>query len=220
VPADPRLTDVKFSPRAAELIEAAAQLFFEQGYSKSTTREITNACGLTSGALYNHFTSKEQLLWVIVEGAYKEAVRVCLEAVATGGGDPVVELRQLAVAMTDMHTSRYRINAIVARSERTRLPPAQAAQIEAMHESIPRIWAETLRRGIKSGVFSLPSVDGSEPDLVVVARTMTGYCVYSGFWFGPEHPISPEQLSTLTATFILRMAAPRLKILSLGSPRG
>ncbi len=209
MPADSRLSDAELSPRATELIEAAAHLFYEQGYAKTTTREITKACGLTPGALYNHFASKEQLLWVIVEGAYKEAERVCLEAVAGGGGDPVQELRQLAVAMTDMHTSAYRVNAIVARGERTRLPPDQAAEIEAMHESIPRIWAGALRRGLKSGAFSLPSVDGTEPDLVVVARTMTGYCVYSGFWFGPQHPISADQLSTLVAEFVLRMVAAR-----------
>jgi len=198
--------EATLSPRGIELVDAAARLFFEQGYPQTTTREITGALGLTPGALYNHFASKEELLWVIVDGAYRETQRVCLAAVERGGGDPVAELRELAVAMTYMHTSPYRIKAIVARSERTRLPHAQAAEIEAIHERIPRLWAATLRRGIDRGVFHLPSVGGDEPDLVVVARTMTGYCVYSGYWFGPQQPITAEQLPVLLAEFVLRMA--------------
>jgi len=198
-------SEATLSPRRVQLVDAAARLFFEKGYPQTTTREITKALGLTPGALYNHFLSKEELLWVIVESAYKETERICLAAVERGGGDPTAELRELAVAMTFMHTSPYRIKAIVARTERTRLPHTQAAEIEAIHERIPRIWAATLRRGIDSGVFHLPSVEGDEPDLVVVARTMTGYCVYSGYWFGPEQPITAEQLPLLLAEFVLRM---------------
>lgn len=205
--ATPVLSEQELSPRGVELVDAAAVLFFEQGFSQTTTREITSACGLTPGALYNHFASKEELLWVIVEGAYHEAERISLEAVRKGAGDPVAELRELAYAMTRMHTSAYKIKAIVARGDRNRLPPKQAAQINEIHERIPRIWADTLRRGIDSGVFELPLVEGELLDLVSIARTMTGYCIYSGFWFGPHQPVTSEQISEFQAQSVLRLAS-------------
>jgi AcrR family transcriptional regulator len=206
VEANAALSEDELSPRGAELVDAAARLFYERGFAETTTREITNACGLTPGALYNHFGSKDQILWVIVEGAYHEAERICLEAQKRGDGDPIAELRELAIAMTHMHTSDYRIKAIVARSERTRLPQHQAEQIEKIHERIPRIWAKTVRKGIKSGVFTVPKIDGKQPDLVSYARTLTGYCIYSGFWFGPSSPIAADDLAELQAQMMLRMA--------------
>ncbi|MBS1895080.1 MAG: TetR/AcrR family transcriptional regulator [Actinobacteria bacterium] len=203
---DATLTEQGLSSRGAELVEAAAKLFYERGFTETTTREITNACGLTPGALYNHFSSKEELLWVIVEGAYHHAEQISLDAVKRGDGDPVAELRELAYATTRMHTSDYKIKAIVARLERKRLPKDQAAQIEEVHEKVPRIWAKTLRRGVKSKAFDLPEVDGKQPNLVALSRTMVGYCTYSGFWFGPSQSITSEQLSHLQAEMVVRMA--------------
>jgi AcrR family transcriptional regulator len=206
VEAKAALSESELSPRGVELVDAAAKLFYEHGFTETTTRQITSACGLTPGALYNHFSSKEEILWVIVEGAYHEVLRLSLEAQKRGAGDPVAELRELAYATTHMHTSDYAIKAIIARGQRTRLPKQQAEEIEGIHEKIPRIWAKTLRKGIKSGVFKIAKVDGKQPDLVAVGRTFTGYCIYSGFWFAQKSPMTSDQLSEFQAQMIVQMA--------------
>ncbi|MGW7535010.1 TetR/AcrR family transcriptional regulator [Amycolatopsis sp. NPDC054798] len=50
------------------LVEAAARLFAERGFDKTSTADIQRACGLNpgSGALYKHFPSKRALLEEIV----------------------------------------------------------------------------------------------------------------------------------------------------------
>ncbi|MFE4515289.1 ScbR family autoregulator-binding transcription factor [Kitasatospora sp. NPDC056783] len=54
--------------RQAVLV-AAAEVFDERGYAGATMSEILDRAGVTKGALYFHFTSKEQLaLSVIIEG--------------------------------------------------------------------------------------------------------------------------------------------------------
>ncbi|WP_316523415.1 ScbR family autoregulator-binding transcription factor [Kitasatospora brasiliensis] len=54
--------------RQAVLI-AAAEVFDERGYAAATMSEILDRAGVTKGALYFHFPSKEQLaLAVIIEG--------------------------------------------------------------------------------------------------------------------------------------------------------
>ncbi|MFE4977001.1 ScbR family autoregulator-binding transcription factor [Kitasatospora sp. NPDC056651] len=54
--------------RQAVLV-AAAEVFDERGYAAATMSEILDRAGVTKGALYFHFTSKEQLaLAVIIEG--------------------------------------------------------------------------------------------------------------------------------------------------------
>ncbi|MER7779662.1 ScbR family autoregulator-binding transcription factor [Streptomyces sp. NPDC096191] len=43
------------------ILEAAARVFEERGYQAATIAEILGAAGVTKGALYFHFESKEQL---------------------------------------------------------------------------------------------------------------------------------------------------------------
>jgi AcrR family transcriptional regulator len=54
------------------LLDLAAQLFIERGYSAVSMRDIASAAKLTKGAVYGHFRSKGQLLvevirWKIAE---------------------------------------------------------------------------------------------------------------------------------------------------------
>jgi len=53
------------------ILKQAMRLFFEQGYHGTTIDDITKAAGLTKGALYWHFRSKEDLLKKII-GEYEE----------------------------------------------------------------------------------------------------------------------------------------------------
>ena len=49
------------------LLAAAARLFAEQGVDNSSVDAIARAAGRTSGALYDHFGSKEGLLFALVD---------------------------------------------------------------------------------------------------------------------------------------------------------
>ncbi len=52
-----------------ERIEAAALAqFIRHGYAATTTREIASAVGLTAGALYSHYPSKDALFEAVVKG--------------------------------------------------------------------------------------------------------------------------------------------------------
>ena len=44
---------------------AALRLFVEKGITESTVRDIAAAVGLSEGAMYRHFESKEELAWDI-----------------------------------------------------------------------------------------------------------------------------------------------------------
>ena len=48
------------------------QLFVDKGVAETTVRDIAHAVGLSEGALYRHFTGKEQLVWQLFERHYTE----------------------------------------------------------------------------------------------------------------------------------------------------
>lgn len=48
--------------RAEQILECALGLFFQLGYEATSIPQICNAAGVTKGAFYHHFESKDQLL--------------------------------------------------------------------------------------------------------------------------------------------------------------
>ena len=51
-----------------KILEVSQRLFLEKGYEQTTIQDIVdNLGGLTKGAVYHHFKSKEEIimLWVI-----------------------------------------------------------------------------------------------------------------------------------------------------------
>jgi AcrR family transcriptional regulator len=49
------------------ILAAARELFVERGYAGTSVRDLAEHLGMTKGALYYHFSSKEELLYALVE---------------------------------------------------------------------------------------------------------------------------------------------------------
>ena len=61
--------------RHTRIVETASQLFRERGFQDVTVAEVMNKAGLTHGAFYSHFESKEALMAAAVEFAMQKALR-------------------------------------------------------------------------------------------------------------------------------------------------
>jgi len=60
--------------RRQQLLQAARTLFMRKSYRGTTTEEIARQAGLTKGALYFHFSSKEEILFELVKGMHQELI--------------------------------------------------------------------------------------------------------------------------------------------------
>ena len=69
------------------LLGEARRLFRERGYAATSLEQIAEAAGVTKGAIYGHFSSKEDLLISATEAAPTPAW-------ATAMNDPSVPLRE------------------------------------------------------------------------------------------------------------------------------
>jgi len=65
---EPRVR-LRAEQRREQLLGVAARLFAERGFARTTTREIARAAGVSEGAIYRHFRSKEELLFTYVRRA-------------------------------------------------------------------------------------------------------------------------------------------------------
>ncbi|WP_131786046.1 TetR/AcrR family transcriptional regulator [Protofrankia symbiont of Coriaria ruscifolia] len=62
--------------RRAQIITAASDLFYRFGYHNVGTEDIASAVGITAGALYRHFRSKEELLACTLTDSFELAAAV------------------------------------------------------------------------------------------------------------------------------------------------
>lgn len=68
--------------RRAELIAAAQTLFFERGYDATSVEDIIGRAGVSKGAFYYYFPSKEAVLEAIAEQMAQETA-IATQAIVT-----------------------------------------------------------------------------------------------------------------------------------------
>ena len=69
-----------------KILRAALQLFFEHGYKDTSYDMLIHKTGLSKGAIYHHFKSKEELLIAVCEFFLQESLK-------TGSPDPLREIK-------------------------------------------------------------------------------------------------------------------------------
>ena len=191
-------------PRApVEAIRAAAfAQFAERGYPAVTVRDIMKACGLTQGALYNHFRSKDELLHDIIASTQSELEKVCQQAVAAAGPDPRARLAAFVRAYVVRHC-RLRIEALVANRELSWLDAAHVADIRRSRRVIRDIVVAILEGGLEKGLFDPPQVAGRR-DLKAIAMALLDEWTHVSMWYVPGGRLSEEQMAELYAEMALR----------------
>jgi AcrR family transcriptional regulator len=71
-----RLTrEEKKARTRAQLIDAAATVFARQGFSAASLDEVAEEAGLTKGAVYSNFESKEDLFQAVIDARLNEPMR-------------------------------------------------------------------------------------------------------------------------------------------------
>ena len=59
--------------RDAQILEAAVKVFSEKGYSAASLQDVADSVGLLKGSLYHYISSKESLLFRILQESHRQA---------------------------------------------------------------------------------------------------------------------------------------------------
>ena len=81
----PKVTEAHMETRRNQILEAACTRFSEKGFHQTTIRDICRAAGLSAGAVYGHFKSKDD----IIEGMARlgrQNTRAFVESARTDDG--------------------------------------------------------------------------------------------------------------------------------------
>ena len=184
------------TPTTRERIRAAAiDLFYARGYTGTTMRDLADACGLTPGALYNHFVSKDDLLFEIVAAVHDGSDAAL--AAADDGERAAERLEALTAAFTAFHVSHPRETRIAER-DYIHLSDDRREEIVGRRRAIRDLFAAVLR-------------DDRHADRDVTAASMAilNMAVAVGEWYDPAGATSVEETARLHGRLARRLADPR-----------
>lgn len=194
-------------PTRERIMEAALRLFDAGGYGGTTVRDIATECGLSPGALYNHFASKDDLLFAIIDGFHDLADDVIAGALRTSSDDPEDQLESLVRSFTALHIS-HATHTRVADHDYVYLPAGERASIVRRRRRIRSVFADVLREGERRGAFAFGDL-GGEDGVTAASMAILEISVSVGEWFDAHGPRSAGDVAALHARMALRLARRR-----------
>ena len=184
--------------------EAAIDLFYAHGAVATTVREITGACGLTPGALYNHFASKDHLLYVLIRDIHLLVNEQMTEALALAGTEPDCQLVAM-VRFLVAHTAGYKKRSRMANREFTVLTGERREEVRGLRRQIRDRFSGILLAGAEQGVFDLAGGNDAS-SATLASATISSMCVHISEWTLEHNPTDIADLQDRYVTMALRIA--------------
>jgi AcrR family transcriptional regulator len=135
--------------RRREIIDAAAQVFFEKGYDASSTQDIADAAGILKGSLYYYIRSKEDFLFEIVQETHEGALRN-LDPTLAAPGDVLAKLAMFVIRQVE-YFAAHNVYATVFFREYRALSAERRRPIESKGDLYRLFVSDLLRQGISEG---------------------------------------------------------------------
>lgn len=172
------------------ILSAAVDAFAQKGFNGTNIRDIGARGGMSSGSLYNHFSSKADILSTIMLRGIMNLVSLSEQALEQADDDARNGLDALVAVHVGLHAAHPR-ESIVGNAELHNLDPDARSAVVFYRDRQEDLFHTTILRGIEQGVFTT-EVPREAARFIVVA------CTGVARWYraSPESP-----LDALIATY-------------------
>ncbi|EHK82470.1 hypothetical protein SZMC14600_20339 [Saccharomonospora azurea SZMC 14600] len=181
--------------RFREIVEAAAEVFLEKGYSATSIQDISDRVGILKGSLYHYVRSKEDFLYRIIKDVYDEAI-ADIRKVSELEAEPLEKLAEfirLHVRFAASHLTAYTIQL----REFEQLSAERREEIRRGGETYVEALQVILEEAQEEGV-----VDGSlDPRLASII--ITGELNSMTRWYSPQGALSVDELADVYVGMVL-----------------
>jgi AcrR family transcriptional regulator len=178
----------------ALLLAAAVKLISSQGYQQTSLQEIATEAGLTKGALYHHFRTKEEVLRRIHDDMITEVIAASRPVMDAGLG-AAETLREMI--RVHLHVIETRGEAIgVFLRERRAFGPENWSELKKQRDEIEDMFVQIIAEGQRRGEFAL---DG---DPRLLALGVLGMINWATEWYRPGK-VPAAEIAAMYADMIL-----------------
>lgn len=179
------------------ILEAALALFARRGYHGVSMRELAAEAGVGASSLYEHVSSKQELLRDLIVLGHEEHRDRVRRAVLETNGEPGDQLRAVVRAHVAMH-AELPLLAMVCNNELHALSETSRREAYAVRGAAEETILDIIERGKRLGAFSC-----NDAWLAVAAIGAMGIRVAA--WFRPGGSYTVDEVCKGYAEFALRI---------------
>ena len=187
-------------PKTMEAIrKAGLRLIFEHGYEAMSLRQLAAEVGIQAGSLYNHISTKQELLFELIQDHINELLRQ-LDRALDGKQEPAERLRAFVAFHVTYHMTRKR-EVFIANSELRSLEPRNYEAIVALRGAYEQRLAAILTDGIEQGAFEVGDIQVATFAIIAL---LTGLCT----WYRPGGRLTREAIVAAHEKLVLSGVSP------------
>lgn len=178
-------TYMKVIDRKTEIINCAAQLFKNKGYSAVTMRDIAQALDIKAASLYNHIKSKQEILVLIIIEIAEEFTKVMNEILKSDMSTvkKVERVIQLHIDITTRNSDAL----ACLNNDWMHLTDDQLTYFIRMREDYENNFRKIIKNGVEQG-----DISPNNQEVMVFSILSTLRTLY--LWYGKTKQLSAEEL--------------------------
>lgn len=181
---------------ADDVSRAAVRLFASQGYANTSVQQIVEAAGVTKGAMYHYYQSKDDLLFDIYDRLLS-LQKSRLDAIVARGGDVDDVLHAACTDVVETSIDHLADATVYLRSAHMLSLPRQQ-EVTRRRRAYHDEFAALLERGRREGRYRTDI-----PVAVLIAHFFSDVH-YLAEWFSPDGPEDGSQVAQqLTDLFLI-----------------
>jgi AcrR family transcriptional regulator len=195
------MTQVAPASIPEKLMRVSVELFAEYGYAQTSVQQIVNAAGVTKGALYHYFKSKDDLLFDIYDRLLSMQ-REHLDAIVARGLDPEQTIRLVCEDVIVTSIEGLADGAVFFRSQHM-LSENRQREVKQRRRDYNGAFEAILERGRADGVFRTDI-----PPAILIANFFSDVH-YLAQWYSPGGALTQQQVAgELTDLYLAGLLAP------------
>ena len=178
------------------ILEAAANLFFEEGYAAATLESLARSLKVTKPFIYTYFKNKAEILTAISE----TGIDTSLESLRKGQSEAVRALDQLRISMAAAARSviRFQKYIVVYQRELKALDAPDAERILRKRVQFDHEVAAMVARSVGEGDMQV-----ADPSMAAV--WIGGMLSWIPVWYNPAGRQNPDQVAAEFVSAIERL---------------
>ncbi|VTR68476.1 Transcriptional regulator, TetR family [Desulfosarcina cetonica] len=184
--------------RRRQIVDAAVNLFIQNGFHKTTTRQIAQAAGISIGSLYEYIATKEDVLYLVCDAIHAEIEHGVAEALerAKKGNNPLAEvIREYFLVCHQMSD-----HILLIYQETQSLPDKWRRVVLENEIRITGIFTRVLANLMAVG--ALPRIASRQLDLVAHTISVLGHMWTFRRWFLANHYSIDEYIAFQTQNIL------------------
>jgi AcrR family transcriptional regulator len=182
--------------RDAEMLAAAADVFYRHGYAEATIRDIAETLGILKGSLYYYIETKEDLLFRLLTSVQDDVDRIRAETVGRDDLEPLDRLERYVRRQAEYNV-RNLVLITVFLHDLDQLTGPRREQVLARRKLHQGCVEDVIREAQAAGLVD------PESDATVLRHCVFASIVWTYRWYRQSGRARPEAVADLCAYFVL-----------------